>query len=164
MNEIFNRVSVRKFSEKEVSDKDITKLLKAGMSAPSSKNVKPWEFYVVKNKEVLEQLSAAAPNAKPCKNANVAIVVCGNNSLELNDYIDINLSAATENILLEATSLGLGSVWLGIRPKEERVENVAKILDLPENISAFSLIAIGYPLGEIKKKERFDESIIHYVL
>lgn len=164
MEEIFNRVSIRKFSEKEVGQKDIEKLLEAGMSAPSSKNVRPWEFYVIKNKEVLAELSTAAPNALPVKNANIAIVVCGNNNLELNDYIDINLSAATENILLEATSLHLGAVWLGIRPKQERVLKVNEILNLPKHLSAFSMIAIGYPTRSYDKKERFDESRIHYVL
>lgn len=164
MNEIFKRVSVRQFSDEEVTDIDVKKLLEAGMSAPSSKNVRPWEFFVVRNKQLLEALSKAAPNAAPCKNADIAIVVCGNNSLELNDYMDINLSASTQNILLEATSLGLGAVWLGIRPKNERVVKVNELLNLPKNLSAFSLIAIGHKKNESKMKNRFDESKIHYVL
>lgn len=164
MNEIFNRVSVRKFSDKDVTKDEIIKMIEAGQAAPTSKNVKPSVFYVVKNKKVLDLLSKAAPNAAPCRNANVAIVVCGDNSLELNDYIDINLSACTENILLEATSLGLGAVWLGIRPKEDRVKNVGDILELPENITAFSIIAIGHKTREYDKKNRLDETKITYLL
>lgn len=163
MNEIFDRISIRVFSEEEVSSGDIEKLVNAGMSAPSSKNVRPWQFYVVKNKEVLEELSTAAPNAGPIKNAPLGIVVCGDTSKEFRDYLDINLSAATQNILLEATSLDLGAVWLGIRPKDDRVKKVSEILKLDDNIMPFSMIALGHKTKEYKKKDRFDETKIHYI-
>lgn len=138
MNEIFHRTSIRKYQDKPVEDEKIEKMLQAAMAAPSAGNQQPWEFYVVKNKSTLEKLSQTSPYA--------------------------GCAASVENLLLEADSLGLGAVWLGIAPLKERMEAVRTILNIPENLDVFAIIPCGYPEAVHAQQNRFDEQRIHYVL
>ena len=109
MEEIYHRVSVRKFLDKEVKDEDIIQILKAGMQAPSACNQQPWEFYVVKDRKIIEELSNATPYASPCKGASVVIVpIYKTENLMAPMYAPIDLSIALENMWLETDSLGLG--------------------------------------------------------
>lgn len=163
MNAIFNRTSVRKYQEKEVEAEKIELLLRAAMAAPSAANQQPWEFYVIKNKEILEKLSSFSPYAGCTKEATVAIITCYRKDVMLPAYAEIDLSACTENILLEAAELGLGGVWLGIAPEVDRMEKVKEIVGIPDNVEAFAIIPIGYPLQEAAKKERYDETRVHVI-
>lgn len=164
MKEIFGRISVRKFENRQVESDKCEKLLRAAMAAPSAGNEMPWEFVVVRNKEILHKLSKCSPYAKPAADAAMVIVVLGNDkNYKFQECVIQDLSAATENILLEAVHLGLGGVWLGIAPLEERMEAVSNVLNLSDNLHPFALVALGYPDVEIKKENRFDKSRIQYM-
>ena len=163
IDEIFKRYSCRNFEDKKVEKANIDLILKAAMQAPSAGNQQPWEFIVVDNKELLEKLSKTSPYALPAKNANCAIVLLGNNKFcKYPENIDMDLSACAQNILLQATKLGLGTVWLGIAPLEDRMKNVKEIFKLSDDIRPFAIIPIGYPKRDIKKELRYDEKRIHF--
>lgn len=165
-NMIFKRTSVRQYANKPVTKKQIEMLLKAGMAAPSAKNVQPWEFIVIQKKETLLEITKFHPYASMLKEAPLAIVVCGNNSKfsigETEELWPQDCAAVTQNILLEATDLGLGGVWLGVYPKKDIMRSITDLLILPDNIIPFSLISIGYPDGEVKPKDKFNPKRIHW--
>lgn len=157
---IFARKSVRKYLNKGVEDEKIIALLKAGMAAPSGKDVRPWEFVVVKERATLDSMATALPYAKMLAGARVAIIVCGDSIRSSYWYLDC--SVATENILLAAEALGLGAVWTAAYPYEDRMNVVRKYTNLPENILPLCVIPVGYPEGVQSPKDKFDETKIHY--
>ena len=164
MNEIFDRVSVRRYADRPVEPEKEERLLRAAMAAPSAGNQQPWEFYVVTNRDTLERLSSCSPYAGCLKEAPLGVVVCCRGDCLMPEYAQIDCSAAVENLLLEAVSLGLGAVWLGIAPLRERMEAAREILDLPDNRYAFAFVACGYPEGEEEPQEdRYDPTRIHFV-
>ena len=164
MSSIFNRTSVRKYRNREVEDEKIELLLKAAMAAPSAGNQQPWEFYVVKNKSKLEALSKISPFSGCVQDAPVAIVNCYRKDVRWPDYAEIDLSASTENLLLQAVELDLGAVWLGVAPLEDRMKKVSEILEVPEDLIPFAIIPLGYPISETKQQDRFDQSRIHVLM
>ena len=159
---IFTRVSTRKFQPDKVESKYIIKILRAAMAAPSACNQQPWEFYVTDDPEINARLSQVTPYAGPAKNAPVVIVPCyRTNDLTVPEMVNIDMAICTENILLEAEELGLGAVMLGISPFEERMNDVAKILKLPENFRPFTIIPIGYPVSKHPQEDRYEPSRVH---
>lgn len=164
MNSIFTRRSVRKYKKDIISSELIKKILEAGMSAPSAGGSAEWRFIVVDQKEILEKLSKISPYSWMVKDAPVAVVVCGDTDAEkYKGYWSIDCSAAVENILIEAEENNIGSVWLGVYPEMERVEDIKKIFNLPENIIPFALIPLGYydnPKSE--RTSRYNEKMVHY--
>lgn len=162
MNSIFHRISVRKYEQRAVEPEKIEKMLKAAMAAPSACNQQPWEFYVVTDKELIGQLSEASPYAKCAKETPVVFVPCFRSEGIAPEYFNIDMSAAVENLLLEADTLGLGAVWMGISPDEGRMEAVRKVLDIPTNLNAFALVPCGYPAEEREQENRYEESRVHY--
>ena len=163
MNNIFTRVSIRKFQDRPVEIEKIKEMLRAAMQAPSAANQQPWEFYVVTRKEKLTALSQVHPYAGMTKNAPAAIVAVYRKNCMLPEYAQIDMSIAMENLWLETDAQGLGGVWLGIAPLEERMQAVEKILDLPDTVRAFALFPFGYPAEEREQQNRFDEKRIHYM-
>lgn len=163
MSGIFHRVSVRKYQNKLVEEEKISKMLRAAMAAPSARNQQPWEYYVVTNKEKIVELSKTSPYATCVKEAPLVFVACYRNNTAAPNYAQIDMSASVENLLLQADELGLGAVWIGIAPIEERMEAVAKVIDLPERLSAFALISCGYPGETRPQQDRFEESRVHYI-
>ncbi len=164
MNAIFTRVSTRNFEARDVENGLIVKILRAAMAAPSAVNQQPWEFYVTREREIINKLSQVTPYATPAKNAPVVIVPCyRTDNLYAPQMVQIDMAIATENILLEAEELGLGAVMLGIAPLEDRMKVVGEILNLPENFKAFTIIPIGYPLNKHPQEDRYDPSKIHTV-
>ncbi|MBR3622546.1 MAG: nitroreductase family protein [Selenomonadaceae bacterium] len=164
MNAIFTRTSVRSYEERLVETEKIEKILKAAMAAPSAMNQQPWEFYVVTNKDVLQKLSESSPYSKMTAKAPAAIVVCGRkDGLTVPELVKVDLSLATENILLELEEQGLGGVVLGIAPFTERMEKVAEAISLPQNLSVFTIIPFGYPLQKKPQQNRYDKTRVHYV-
>ena len=163
---LLKRRSIRKFTEEEVSEEVINELLIAGMSGPSAVNKRPWEFYVIKDKAKLEELRAhGAPFGK--MNAPLAIVVCGNLAhalpLKLGEYWVQDCSAATENILLRATELGLGTVWCGVYPSKIAVKSTRKVigagmLEIPLNV-----VWIGHPAEVKEARSQYDEKKVHRI-
>ncbi len=165
MNAIFTRRSVRNFLEKEVEDIKIEKILRAAMQAPSAANQQPWEFAVIKGKENLTNLSKYNPYAASLKKANVGIIVLGNKErMMFPDYWQQDLAAATQNILLEATELGLGSVWYGTAPDNARMEYIQELYNFDIKLMPYSVIGIGYPQNSNANTfvDRFEEQRIHY--
>lgn len=163
LKEIFQRFSCRNFENKQVEKSDIEIILRAAMQAPSAGNQQPWEFIVVDKPDILEKLTKVSPYSTPVKTAKCAIVILGNNKLcKYPENIDMDLSACTQNILLQVTNLGLGSVWLGIAPLEDRMKNVRELFNLGEEIRPFAIVPIGYPKREIKHESRYDEKRVHF--
>lgn len=167
MDAIFSRRSVRKFLPNMVEDEKIEKLLRAAMAAPSAGNQQPWEFYVVRDKRTITDLSHSSPYAGAVGNAPLAIVVCKREAkMRFPDFVNIDCSAATENILLEAVHLGLGAVWLGVSPYKAREIRVRRSLGVPENLTPFAIVALGYPFNQTeapKVENRFDADRVHYL-
>ena len=158
---ILNRKSVREYSDKEITQDVIDKLLKAGMAAPSSRDRRPWHFIVVSDKVILENLGSQLRNASCLKGANKAIVVCGDEDLSDNCWF-LDCSAATQNILIAAESMGLGAAWTAVYPYDDRADVVNKIFNLQKNIHALTIIPLGYPLEKGESKDKFDGSRVHY--
>ena len=164
MEAIFTRTSVRSYENRPVEDEKIGKILRAAMAAPSAMNQQPWEFYVVTNQSTLRQLFEASPYAGMTAEAPAALVLCYRKTdIKVPELVDVDMSLATENILLEIEALGLGGVMLGIAPFEERMANVAKALDLPEQLAVFTVVPFGYPAKKNPQQDRYDESRVHYV-
>ena len=163
--EIINTIrSIRQYGDKEVSDEYILKILKAGMQAPGSRlGAEPWEFVVIKNRDTLAKLAEIKPRVKT---APVAILLVAN--IERAFYKlhwQQDMSAAAENMLLEAVNLGLGGLWNGVAPTPETMDAVAELFDLDnENQIPFCVITLGYPADgwENKFMDKFDETRIHY--
>ena len=163
MKEIFERVSVRRFTAQPVPREALIKVLRAAMAAPSAGNQQPWEFYVVTDRETIEALSTVSPYSGCAKGAPAIIAAAYRKRLWAPAYAQIDMSIAMENLWLTCGEEGLGGVWLGIAPEEERMRAVEKILSLPEDQRAFALFPIGYPAEERVQQDRFDESRIHFL-
>lgn len=163
MNAILNRKSIRKYKDLKISDELVEELLKAAMAAPSAGNEQPWEFVIIRHKDTLKKITEIHPYSQMLLNTDVAIVVCGNEQKELFKGFWIqDCSAATENILIAAEDKGLGAVWLGVYPLEDRVKGIKELLDLPESVIPLSIIPIGYPDEEKKAVDRFNKDRIHW--
>ena len=160
---LLGRRSIRKYISKTVSDDIIRELLNAGMHAPTARNRQPWHFVVANERKVIDALSQAHPYAKMLRNAPLAILVCGDRKLQEEDaYLVQDCSAVTQNIMLAAHANGLGSVWLGMYPRNERMEKVGALLELPDHILPVALVSIGYP-DEVKEApDRFREERVHW--
>ena len=163
MNEIFHRISVRKYEDRPVEPEKIERMLRAAMAAPSACNQQPWEFYVVTNREILRRLSQVQPYAGMTAAAPAAIVSAYRVDCYRPEYAQIDMSIAMENLWLETQALGLGGVWLGIAPGEDRMQKVEKILGMPKNLRAFAVFPFGYPAESRPQQDRFDESRVHWV-
>lgn len=157
---ILSRKSVRDFIGKKVENEKIAILLKAGMAAPSGRDLRPWELIVIQNRSTLDSMAAELPYAKMLNKAPMAIIVCGDSIRSSYWYLDC--SAVSENILLAAESLELGAVWTAAYPYKDRINTVRKYTNIPENIIPLCVIPIGYPNGSQSPKNKFDEKKIHY--
>lgn len=157
---IHSRKSVRNYTDQIVSRDQLKTLVRAGMAAPTAMNRQPWFFVLVDDKEILNELGDILMFGKMLKDASAAIVVCGDMrrvySL-LPEYWIQDCSAATQNILLAAEGIGLGAVWIGVYPRKRLSRQIQSILNLPRRYVPFNVISIGYPTGEDKPKDKFDE-------
>ncbi|WP_124064865.1 nitroreductase family protein [Clostridium sp. E02] len=164
MKEIFNRRSIRKFTDQPVESEKIDKLLRAAMQAPSAMNRQPWEFIVVKKKDTLTKLSECSPYAKPVLTSSVTFaLLCNENEMKIPNGWEEDLSAAAQNMLLEAVHLDLGAVWLGVATSKDVTENVRTLFELPDHIKPFALISVGYPDDQKNEyKDRYKEDRVHY--
>lgn len=160
---ITTRRSIRKYLKQAVNQEQINKLLEAAMFAPSARNEQPWHFIAVTDRLMLDKIMQSHPYAAMLKDAPLAIVVLADVNIEKTEgYWVQDCSAATQNILLSAHAMGLGSVWLGVYPREERILAIRKLFNLPENIQPFSIIAVGYADEQKAQPERFNKERIHY--
>ena len=164
MNNIYHRVSIRKYKDCPVEKDKLLQILKAGMQAPNACNQQPWEFYVVTDKETIQKLSQITPYAGCAAKAPVIIVpVYRTEGLPALPMVAIDMGMALENIWLETDALGLDGVCIGISPIQEWMDQARQILGITENLSVFSLFALGYPDEERTQQDRFDRSRIHFV-
>lgn len=163
MEAILTRRSIRKYTDQAVPDDVIKKLMEAAMHAPSAHNQQPWQFVVIQDRQLLDKIPEIHPYSKMLKTAPLAILVCGDSSrFKSPDYWPQDCAAATQNILLAARALGLGSVWMGVYPKDNLIDGLRKLFELPADITPFNLIAVGYPAEEKPAANRFDEKRVHY--
>jgi len=162
VKEIFERRSIRKYSKLPISDSDIENLLRAAMAAPSAGNQQPCEFILIKDKNILAGITKVHPYSQMLKEAQLAIVVCADLDKEKHSgYWIQDCSAATENILIESQYLGLGSVWLGVYPREDRVKGIKELLNLPVRVLPLSIVSLGYPAEKKEPSNRYDKLRIH---
>lgn len=160
LSAIYNRKSVRSFiKDRPVSDEDVQALIKAGMSAPSGKDTRPWEFVIINDRAILDKMAEELPTAKMLSQAPMAIVVCGDTIRSSYWYLDC--SAATENILLAAEAMELGGVWTAAYPYRDRMATVIKHTNMPAQVLPLAVIPIGYPMGNHSVKDKYDEKKIH---
>lgn len=160
LSAIYNRKSVRSFiKDRPVSDEDVQALIKAGMSAPSGKDTRPWEFVIINDRAILDKMAEELPTAKMLSQAPMAIVVCGDTIRSSYWYLDC--SAATENILLAAEAMELGGVWTAAYPYRDRMATVIKHTNMPAQVLPLVVIPIGYPMGNHSVKDKYDEKKIH---
>ncbi len=133
------------------------------MAAPSAGNEQPWHFMVIDTRKILDEIMNVHPHASMLKDATVAILVCGDLSLERHKgYWVQDCAAATENILIAVSQKKLGAVWLGVYPREDRVEGLRELLGIPDHVVPFSLVPIGHPAEEKPPKSGFDMERIRY--
>ncbi|MGM0607967.1 MAG: nitroreductase family protein [Candidatus Muiribacteriota bacterium] len=164
MNCILKRRSIRKYKDQTIEDKKIEQLVRAGLAAPSARGTEPWQLFVIRNRKILDKISEVHPYAKMVKEAPLAIVVAFDlENDKAKDWFQQDLSAATENILCMAAELGLGSVWLGVYPREDRVKGISDLLGCEGEFLPFSLISIGYPAEEKEPKTEMDNSKVAYI-
>ena len=160
---IIERRSIRKYSGKPVEKSIIDILLKSAMYAPSARNQQPWHFIVIDDRSLLNSIMKVHPYAAMLSEAEAAILVCGDEHLELSKgYWSVDCAAATQNLLLAAHAMGLGAVWLGVYPRQERLEGIRRIFDLPGHVHPFSLVSLGYPEESKEIPERFKPERIRW--
>lgn len=166
LDNIATRTSIRDYEARPVEKEKIEKMLRAAMAAPTAMNKQPWHFVVVDQRNVLDALAGANPYAKMLKKAPLAIVVCGNTDKMIEgggrDFWIQDASAATENLLLAAHAMGLGAVWTGAYPSEERCISISKVLSLSDNLIPLNMIVVGYPAEQPQPKQKFKEENILY--
>lgn len=163
---ILTRTSIRAYQDRPVEDEKVEQLLRAAMAAPTAGNKQPWRFVVIEDRQTLKEISAHFQTMKMAEHAPLAIVVCGDMDNTFpedgKDYWVEDASAASENLLLAAHALGLGAVWCGVYPMQERVYYLKKLLHLPANIVPLNVIPVGYPEGDATPKDKWKPTYVHY--
>lgn len=162
---IMTRTSIRAYQNRPVGADTVELLLRAAMAAPSAVNRQPWAFVVVDDRELLRELAGALPFVKMAAEAPLAVVVCGDlsrNPGASGDWWVMDASAASENLLLAAHALGLGAVWTGVYPRDERVQAVRRVLGLPADVVPLNLIPVGYPADNPAPKQKWNPANIRY--
>ena len=158
---LFTRRSIRKYTDQPIADADVETMLKAAMLAPSANNRQPWQFIVVKQPEHLKAVADMHPYGKMAAQAALAIVVCG--TVAEPEYWIQDCAAATENLMLAARALGIGSVWCGLHPLEDRKTPFKEYFRIPEGVEPFALIVLGYPAQPFSEAgTRVQPSRVHY--
>jgi nitroreductase len=157
---IFTRRSIRKYTGEEVSEDDLRTILEAGMNAPSANNLQPWHFIVVNARDQLDRIMDVHPHSRALAQAPTAIIVCCDTSIS-GSYWQQDGAAATENILLAAKALSLGTVWMGVYPNAQRIAGIKSLFNIPEPIEPLNVIALGYPDEERGRVDRYNPDRIH---
>ncbi|NLY36569.1 MAG: nitroreductase family protein [Tissierellia bacterium] len=161
---IFERRSVRHYRQRAVEEEKIELLLRAAMQAPSAKNQQPWEIIVLENRKIMKELALGLDYGKMLDHAPLCFIMLGNmDNLKSPLRWPQDLAAATQNVLLEATEIGLGSVWVSLYPDEQRMGHVREVMDVEESLIPFNIIALGYPQEFPAPVDRFDRSKVHRI-
>ncbi|QMS85546.1 nitroreductase family protein [Candidatus Xianfuyuplasma coldseepsis] len=160
MSLLMKRQSVRHYTKETVSEVAITTMLEAAMQAPSANNQQPWEFIIVDDRTILDQLSKASRGAWMLADAPLAIIVVMKEGGKSPRMRPQDCAAAVENILLSAVEQQLGAVWIGVYPLEERMTYINEILHITKG-TAFAQIAIGHPDTTKSVTKRYDASRVY---
>ena len=159
---ILGRRSIRAYTRDEVSEDTVKLLLHAAMSAPSAGNEQPWQFIVIRQRSLLDAIPSIHPYSNMLKQAALGIAVCGDLSREVYKGFWVqDCAAATQNMLIAAHGLGLGAVWLGFHPIEERVAGLRRLLSIPDHIIPLGIVSIGWPAEQKPPAMRYDEERVH---
>jgi nitroreductase len=162
LDAILTRRSIRRYSDKKITDETVNKILEAGMYAPSAVNKQPWHFIVFSEKQKCIAITEIHKSASMLMEAQMAILICYDEKLQHDEgYGVIDCSAATENMLLAAHALGLGACWVGICPRKNRMDGLKNIFGMPENIIPFAIISLGYPAETRTTLKRFNIGRVH---
>jgi len=162
LNTIFARRSIRKFASEPVSEDIVRDLLRAAMAAPSAGNEQPWHFVVLTDRALLDQVPSVHPYSKMVREAPAAVLVCGDLNLAKHGEMWVqDCAAATQNLLLAAQAKGLGSVWLGVYPRGDRVAGLRRLCNLPSHIMPFALLPIGHPAEHKPPHGEYDDTRVH---
>ncbi len=164
LNLLFSRRSIRQYTSDDVSPDVVHDLLEAAMAAPSACCNDPWHFIVIRKPSMLSAIAHALPNGQMLATCPVGILICGDLQ-QAHDgqlsYLLQDCSAAIENMLLAANSLGLGACWLGIHPREERITQIRQLVHLPDHVLPVSAISVGWPAEQKEDRTRYQESHVH---
>lgn len=156
------RRSIRAFTPRPVSLDIVRELIRAAMHAPSAGNEQPWHFLIITDREILEKIPDFHPYAGMVAESPVAVLVCGDCRQEKHPGMWVqDCAAATQNLLLAAHAKGLGAVWVGIHPREDRIEPLRKLIDLPAEVVPFALIPVGHPAEAPEMEDRYRPELIH---
>lgn len=162
---IFGRRSIRSFVPGEVDEATVMKLLEAAMAAPSARAHDPWRFVVVQNREMLNAMAGVLPYGRMLANAAAGILVCGDPEAAFDrqfSYMLQDCSAAIQNVLVGAHMLGLGTCWIGLHPREDRMTAMRELLAVPEELIPLAVIAIGHPGEKKQARTRYKPESVHW--
>lgn len=163
MEAIYTRRSVRKYQNKPVPPELIEEAVKAAMFAPSARNQQPWDFIIVDKKELLDEVPSFSPHAGMSKGAAAGVLICFNKEYETAEgFFPQDLGAAAQTLLLALHAEGLGAVWTGVYPRDDRVAGFVKMFSLPANVIPYAFIIIGYPEEAPGKADRYKKERVHY--
>ncbi len=158
---IYTRRSVREYTERPVTEEQVESILRAAMAAPSAQDLRPWHFVVVRKRKMLDKLAEIHKYAYMLEEAPMAVVVCGDQKVSEQRWVEDTV-AATQNLLLAATAVGLGGVWISVYPKKKHQKYVRELLDIPDHVGVMCLVALGYPAEEKKAKTQYDPDRVHH--
>jgi nitroreductase len=158
---MYTRRSVREYTEESVTAEQVETMLKAAMAAPSARNLQPWRFVVVRKRKLLDKLAKVHKNAYMLEKAPLGVVVCGDQEVSERHWVE-DTCAATQNLLLAATALGLGGVWINVYPKRKYQKYVRELLDIPDYVGVLCLVAVGHPAEEEKPRTQYDPKWVHH--
>lgn len=155
-----SRRSIWDFTDEDVTDEQVEAMLKAAMAAPSVQDLAPWHFVVVRKRKLLNKLAQAQKRASVLEKAPMAIVVCGDEEISNRHWVG-DTGAATQNLLLAATAVGLGGVWIGLYPNKKRQKYVRELLDIPDRMGVLCVVGLGHPAEKKEAISRYNAERVH---
>jgi nitroreductase len=157
---MYSRRSIRDYTDEPVRDDDVEAMLRAAMAAPSAQDLRPWHFVVVRERDMLDELAEIHKYAYMLEKAPLAIVVCGDQETSKKHWVE-DTCAATQNLLLAATAVGLGGVWISLYPKKKYQKQARELLDIPEHVGVLCVLALGHPAERKKARSHYSQERVH---
>jgi nitroreductase len=157
---LYTRRTIREFTDEALSEKEVEGMLKAAMAAPSVGDLRPWHFVVVCKRKTLDKLADVHKYAYMLKDAPLAIIVCGDQKTSERHWVE-DTCVATQNLLLAASALHLGGVWISLYPKKKYQRAVRELLDIPDHMGVLCAVALGRPAEKTKARTHYDVSRVH---
>ena len=163
LKELFDRRSIRRYTDRPIPEEVITELLRAAMNAPSARNTQSWRFLVITDRKPLDDIPSLQPYTGMMRQAQAAIMVMGDRNAEASEgYLYVNCAAAIENLLVEAVHQGLGACWCAVAPKPERVEGFSRYFRLDDTLLPVGIVALGWPAEERPRTDQYDPDKVSF--